>query len=186
MNNTTTNKPLTQEQSDFASKHYYLIENFLRIKGYPSDDFFDVVVFGFLRAVRRYTEREALQQNYKFKTIAFRCMRDDIYKHFQYQNRSMRKAEMCTYNEDSDVPYYADSVWEDFSQKHDADIAADTLSEILTPQQRQIAYLKGDGYCHRDIAAQTGLSFNCVKREVKAVRETIQNQAVELFELIAA
>ena len=184
--NCTTNKPLTQAQSDFATEHYHLIDKFLRIKGYPSDDFFDVVVFGFLRAVRRYSEREDLRQKYEFQTIAFRCMRDDIYKHYEYQNRAKRQGNTCLYDEDTHVPYYEDSVLDSVIQRCDAEIAAARLSEILTPQQRRVAYMKGDGRYHKEIAAKGGLTLYRVGREVKAARETIRNQAFDRLDLIAA
>jgi len=186
MNSTTTTKKLTPAQSDFAAEHYHLIDEFLRIKGYPSDDFFDVVVFGFLRAVRRYTEREDLRQEYKFKTIAFRCMRDDLFEHHQHESRAKRSAEICQYDEETHSPDTGDNVWECFIRKHDAETAISRLAEILTPMQRKVVHLKGDGYCYQEIAVQIGSTSYCVKREMKAARETVKNRAIDLYGLVAA
>ena len=69
-------QPLTQEESDFAAAHHNLIGRYLRRARLPEDDFYDVAVFGYLRAVRKYLARPELRQ-YKFSTIAYRAMSCD-------------------------------------------------------------------------------------------------------------
>ena len=55
------NLPLTEAESEFAAEHHSVIYGYLRKAGLPEDDFYDVVVFGYLRAVRKYLARPELQ-----------------------------------------------------------------------------------------------------------------------------
>lgn len=65
-------KKLTEKQRQFAADNHYVLENFLRYRGMPMDEFYDVVIFRFLKAVQQYDERKDLQK-YKFSTIAGVC-----------------------------------------------------------------------------------------------------------------
>ena len=56
------NLPLTEAEAEFAAEHYSIIHRYLRMAGLPENDFYDVVVFGYLRAVRKYLARPELQK----------------------------------------------------------------------------------------------------------------------------
>ena len=56
------NLPLTEAESEFAAEHHSVIYGYLRKAGLPEDDFYDVVVFGYLRAVRKYLARPELRK----------------------------------------------------------------------------------------------------------------------------
>ncbi len=60
---------LTDNQREFAAEHHELVINFLRRRRLDMNDFYDIVVFGYLSAVQQYDQRPELRQ-YKFKTIA--------------------------------------------------------------------------------------------------------------------
>ncbi len=60
---------LNERQRRFAEEHHGIIESFLRSRGLSIDEYYDVVVFRFLRAVKQYDERENLRK-YEFSTIA--------------------------------------------------------------------------------------------------------------------
>ena len=46
--------PLTKEQQTFATAHHNLVYKFLNENRLPEDEFYDVVIFGYLKAVRDY------------------------------------------------------------------------------------------------------------------------------------
>ena len=48
------NNYLTDTERLFAEERHALIYKFLNTNGLPEDEFYDVVAFGYLRAVRRY------------------------------------------------------------------------------------------------------------------------------------
>lgn len=78
--------PLTKEQQEFAAEHHGLVYKFLNDNHLPDDEFYDVVIFGYLKAVRDYFSREVLRQ-YSFATIAWRAMSRNLSNHFKTQAR---------------------------------------------------------------------------------------------------
>ena len=70
-------RPLTLEESRFASEHISIVYRYLRQQGLNSDEWFDVVIFRYLLAVKRWFALPDLQQ-YKFVTVAYKAMRSAV------------------------------------------------------------------------------------------------------------
>lgn len=83
--------PLTTEESIFAAQNHDLVYKFLRENGLSTDEFYDVVIFGFLRSVQRFF-REKKLQHYQFATIAWNCMKVDLINHSKAKMRQKHKA----------------------------------------------------------------------------------------------
>ena len=66
-------RPLTKEQRRFAEENHHLVFTFLNQKELPESVFYDVVIFGYLKAVQEYCEVLALHR-FKFSTLAFQRM----------------------------------------------------------------------------------------------------------------
>lgn len=79
---------LNEKQRVFAEEHHNIIEEFLNARKLPMDEFYDVVVFRFLNAVKQYDEREDLKQ-YAFATIAKNHMRSALGNHFKKERQRM-------------------------------------------------------------------------------------------------
>lgn len=82
--------PLTKEQQDFAAEHHGLVYKFLNDNHLPEDEFYDVVIFGYLKAVQDYFSREMLRQ-YSFSTIAWKIMYRNLSNYYLSQTRCKRK-----------------------------------------------------------------------------------------------
>ena len=63
---------LTPEQNQFACQHLSLVKVFL-FKNHLDQEFYDVVIFGYLDAVREYLENPELSR-FRFSSIAWRKM----------------------------------------------------------------------------------------------------------------
>lgn len=161
-------QPLTQEESDFAAAHHNLIGRYLRRARLPEDDFYDVAVFGYLRAVRKYLARPELWQ-YQFCTIAFRAMSCDVRHSREYWTRAKRNAAVYPLNEDVDTETLRDPV-----QEHmDNVISFHAAAGRLTPLQRRIAAFRADGYSNQEIAKLCSISYGAVKQEMEDARVRI-------------
>ena len=66
---------LNPEQQQFAEQNHQIVECFLSKKRLDADEFYDVVIFGYLLAVQEYLEKPRLS-DYAFSTIAWRNMND--------------------------------------------------------------------------------------------------------------
>ncbi len=81
-----TETKLTDRQREFASANYKVMEDFLKYRGLPMDEFYDVVVFRVLRAVKQYDEREDPKRN-SFSEIANNQMRAALSDYFARKER---------------------------------------------------------------------------------------------------
>lgn len=70
-------RPLTLEESRFASEHISIVYRYLRQQGLNSDEWFDVVIFRYLLSVKRYFALPELQK-LKFITVACSAMRSAV------------------------------------------------------------------------------------------------------------
>ncbi len=85
--------PLTKEQQAFATDHHGLVYKFLNENHLPEDEFYDVVVFAYLKAVKDYFNSPSAQK-FSFSTIATRQMKFRLYDYFRTQERRKRKQQM--------------------------------------------------------------------------------------------
>lgn len=72
-----TFRPLTAAEQHVAAQNLWVVESFLRQQRLPFDEWFDVVIFRYLRTVIRWFEEPALYQ-YEFSTIAWNAMRSAV------------------------------------------------------------------------------------------------------------
>lgn len=62
---------LTQLQKKFAEENLETVFHFLSHKGLPVEDYYDIVIFGYLQAVQEYDEDPALAR-LQFSTVAWK------------------------------------------------------------------------------------------------------------------
>lgn len=86
---------LTERQQKFAEEHHNVLEDFLKYRGLSFDEYYDVVVFRFLRAVKQYDENAKLRR-YSFKTIAGNHMRSALGNYFAQQKRQSRNIQFLS------------------------------------------------------------------------------------------
>ena len=129
------NLPLTEAESEFAAEHHSVIYGYLRKAGLPEDDFYDVVVFGYLRAVRKYLARPELRK-YSFSTIAYRAMSCDVHHSKEYWMRKKRRALVESLDEELHTRDLLDPV----SAAYENVLSFQELSGKLTQKQRHCAH----------------------------------------------
>lgn len=149
---------LTREQQTFAEDNHNLIYTFLRAKRLRPDDYYDVIVFGYLRAVQKYLLREDLRSQYEFSTIAWRAMECDLGKHYKAQSRPMRRAVTVSlesmFNK-SEWLMMADVIPDSdrLTDRLEAELLWDEIAMQLTDEQIEIIRMRANGYNNREIAA---------------------------------
>ena len=150
---------LTLEQQTFAENHHNLVCAFLHTKKLSQDDYYDVVIFGYLRAVQQYCVRADLRQKYSFSTIAWRKMTDDLYKYFKTQMRRSQIAVMVSLESPvrgSESMTMAEVVSgpDRTLEQLDASFLWEDISACLTREQADMLHQRADGYTTREIAAR--------------------------------
>lgn len=163
--------PLTKEQRDFAAERHALISTYLNTKGLPKDDFYDVVVFGYLNAVKEYLNKPSLQK-YSFSTIAWRKMDCALLNHYKSQNRPMRKGYTISLN----AVVYGDEILsleevlsgpDRLMAELEAQLMLHDLAAKVTRQQMDVVRRRSEGYCLREIAKEQHTTINHIKELLK-------------------
>ena len=165
--------PLTKEQQEFAAEHHGLVYKFLNDNHLPEDEFYDVVIFPYLKAVRDYCDKTSAQE-YSFSTIAIRQMRFRLYDYFRSQERRKRNAEILSIH----IGPYPDSVpleellpvQDDLMQEFEMKQLLHDLAGRVSRQQMNIVRMKGCGYGIREIASHEKLPMKRIKELLEEVR----------------
>lgn len=159
--------PLTSEERDFASENIKLVYGFLHSKSLSINDYFDIVVFGYLKAVQEYIKDEELKSRYAFSTIAFRLMKFSLCDYYTSCNRQKRNAPVVSMDTNKDdsmqtlndlLPNRRKNLLNSTTDK----LYVMELMSCMTEKEQRVVRLKADGYSHQEIAELCGLTPNGV------------------------
>lgn len=167
---------LTKEQQTFATAHHSLVYKFLNENRLPEDEFYDVVIFGYLKAVRDYFSDLTAQQ-FTFSTIANRRMKFCLFDYFRTQERRKRNMEVLSIH----VGLYPDGApLEDTIPAHDPimqqlemDLLLHELAGRVSKQQMDIVHLKQGGYGIREIARTQKVPMRRIKELLAEVHDVL-------------
>ena len=142
-----TLRPMTREEREFAEQNHGLVIDYLRCKRLPMDDFYDVVVFGYLSAVQQYFRNPPA--GVAFKAMAFRAMKDSILRDGEYHTRAKRCGVTVGLND-------AGSTLLDPKQDTERQVESKALLEqvvnVATPKEAKIISFLMDGFALREAA----------------------------------
>lgn len=166
--------PLTKEQQDFATEHHGLVYKFLNDNHLPEDEFYDVVIFSYLKSVQDFSLRESLRA-YSFSTIAWKYMSRSLSNYFKGQSRQKRHAEIISLQLE---PYSGSraldellSVQEDVPmQDLEISFLLHDLAGRISKQQMDVVRLKNSGYGIREISRSQKLPMKRIKEMLEEVR----------------
>lgn len=99
-----TLSPLTEQEKKFAEQNHDLVYNFLHKRGYSIEEYYSVVIPGYLKAVRVYHRREDIRNKYAFPFISQQYMRAEIKDYFRIQDAQKRKPVEVIISLDTDCP----------------------------------------------------------------------------------
>jgi len=165
---------LTEAQRDFAEKNHDLVHRYLRMKGLREDDYYDIAVFGYLRAAQIYDQRPELQK-YSFQTIAFKRMYAALWNHFRNLRTAKRSADVLSLN----APGMGGL---DLAEHFTADAPAvyeyaearerwEAVRAAATPKQMQALDMRARGYTSREIGRVYHLSPSSVSGRICRLRK---------------
>lgn len=174
--------PLTPEQSSFAAENHSLIYKFLREKHLPADDFYDVIVFGYLRSVQRYFTQPELMQ-YSFGTIAWKGMEGELLNHNRIQRSKKHSATIISLHSN---PYpntlYAQDILmssDELMLELETRLLLHDLAKQVSAQQMNAVHLKAKGYNESDIAKTQNTTIPKVKELLAEVHKILTDLCSE-------
>ena len=164
------NTPMSSAQQLFAEEHHNLVYAFLKEKKLPEDEYYDVVIFGYLQAVMDYTAQGDASR-FSFATIAWRKMESRLADHFRHQASVKRSAPTISLNavlEDTGL-----SLSEMLSATDESFLNMETglmfqdRGRQMTRRDRNVLRLKADGDGTREIARRENTTVHMVRNILK-------------------
>ena len=140
-------RPMTQEEREFAEQNHDLVTDFLRYKHLPMNDFYDVVIFGYLSAVQQYFRNPPA--GVKFKAMAFRAMKDSVLRDSEYNIRAKRCGVIMGLDHVSST--LADSKQE-IERRIEGKVLLEQVASVATPREAKIIRLLVDGFALHEAA----------------------------------
>ena len=172
--------PLTPEESVFAAEQHRLIFSFLDRNGLAERDYYDVVAFGFLKAVQRY-HRDPKLQRYAFSTIAWRSMKSSM--NLELRSSGTKKRSAQTISLEDPMPNGDKLTVETWLSMEDKALLAFETAQLIqelgkrvSKEQMEIIRMRIAGYSMRLIAKALGMTV----REVSATLAGLFNVVMDV------
>ncbi len=170
-------RPLTKEQQRFAEENHHLVYAFLNEKELSESMFYDVVIFGYLKAVQEYCEVLSLHR-FKFSTLAWRRMRSSLSNYYKYLARPKRNAPVVSFDE---LIGSEDGLcWQDIISRPDermlqfeTDLLLHALAYRLPRREMRIIRMKVRGDRMHDIAKQERMTFRDINKVLQDSYPTV-------------
>lgn len=172
-------QPLTETERKFAEDNHNLVYGFLHRYNYSIEEYYNIVIFGFLKAVEIYNRRKDLQEKYAFPFIAWQYMRSEIGNHVRTENSQKRKPTEKIISLDAEyveMENLHNTVGENSAEDDVLDKELlDNIMENLSDLQRKIAQLKIHGYSNKETYLNVGMQPSTYYKEMKRIRAVVEN-----------
>lgn len=142
-------RPMTQEEREFAEQKHDLVIDFLRCKRLPMDDYYDVVIFGYLSAVQQYFRNPPA--GVKFKAMAFRAMKDSVLRDGEYNVRAKRCGVTVSLDA-ADRHSTIQDTKQNTARQAEGKALLEQAASVATPKEAKIIRLLVDGFALHEAA----------------------------------
>ena len=136
---------MTQEEREFAEQKHDLVVEFLYRRHLPMNDYYDIVIFGYLSAVQQYFRDPPA--GVEFKAMAFRAMKDSILREGEYHARAKR----CGITVGLDDAELTDHR-QDTEQQIEGKALLEQAAKVATPKEAKIIGFLLDGFALHEAA----------------------------------
>ena len=167
-------RPMTQEEREFAEQKHDLVVEFLRRRHLPMNDYYDIVIFGYLSAVQQYFRDPPI--GVEFRAMAFRAMKDSILRESEYHARAKR----CGYTVSLDTEGYHSTIpdqKQDVERQTERKALLEQAAKVATPRENKIIELLVDGFALHEAARflkiPRAAAISCMENFCGRARATI-------------
>lgn len=157
-------KPFTEEEKMLAENNHDLVYQFLKSHNYSMEDYYNTVVFGYLKGIQKYCRYVGNNTENNLDGICWNCMRSEIKSHFKMETAKKRQpAEIII----KKIPSAEEEVLVTEILK--------SVMENLTVRQQNIIALKLLGYSNAEICLMMEISKSSFYRELENIRQMISD-----------
>lgn len=169
--------PLTPEQGVFAAENHNLVFKFLNAYRLDEAEFYDLVVFGYLRSVVRYFTEPALRK-FAFSTIAWQHMRGELANHKRKLTYRLSEDDIISLSllaeDETAQNELLETTQNLIMAKMKGDLLLYDLAKVASRQQMEVLRLKSDGYNARDISNRQKIPVKQIQSLLKEAQELLR------------
>lgn len=140
---------MATEEREFAEQNHGLVTEFIRKKCLPMNDFYDIVIFGYLSAVQQYFRDPPA--GVEFRAMAFRAMKDSVLRDSEYRARAKRSGVTVSLDGMSGHDIISDSR-QDTARQVEGKALLEQAARVATPRESKIINLLIDGFALHEAA----------------------------------
>lgn len=172
-------EPLSIEEKKLATINHSLVYSFLHRHNYAIEDFYNVVIFGYLRSIQVYNRRKDIQKKYQLAFIAEQYMRAEIANYFRKESSTKRKLTESVLSLDANYTE-TDNLYNLVGSKS-AEVEvleSERFAELLeqfSNQQKDILKLKLEGYNNKEIYLLLEMPSSTFYLELKRIKKVLAN-----------
>ena len=174
-----TDRPLTKEEKIFAEKNHNLIYGFLHKRGYSIEEYYQIAVFGFLKAVEIYHRKPDIAEKYDFPYVAWQYMRAEINDHVKKEKANKRKSTENIISldaESDDLENLYNTIGGKLAETSLMEnVAIYEVMEKLSEIQQKIAMYKMDGFSNKEICILLEIPSSSFYMEMKRIKSILEN-----------
>lgn len=174
--------PLTPEQKIYAAEHHDLVYRYLNQNHLPEDDYYDVIIFGYLKAVRDYLTRTDLQ-TYSFVTISWKAMTQSLANYYKSLKCQKRNAEIVNIHvglHEDNIPLDENFMATDkLMEQLEVKLLLHDLARRTSKEQMDMVRMKSSGYGIQDIARRQNVTTRRVRKLLEEVRSILTEMCYE-------
>ena len=160
---------LTQKESAIAAENHYLINQFLKANNLPEDDYYDIVVFGYLKAVRNFSRKENLSlRTEAMKEMNAACVKFERAYESDITLHSLQEVIDGIGILEENIASVKNTVNEVLER-----IQYETLSKDFDRLQMQIAEMLVAGYPKREIANVLGINMKTLTDKITGMQNIL-------------
>lgn len=144
-----TIRVMTAEEQQFAEYNHDLVLEFLRRKKLPAEDFYDIIIFGYLSAIQQYLRNPPA--GVPFRAMAFRAMKDSVLRDREYNTRAKRHGYVIGFDGLDNHDALVDPRQDTQRQVEDKALL-EQAAKAATPEEAPIIRLLVDGFALNEAA----------------------------------
>lgn len=167
-------QPLNDVEKRLSEEHHGLVYSFLHRHGYSIEEFYNIAIFGYLKAIQTYNRREDLRKKYQLAFICERYMSVEIGNHFRVQNAQKRKPTETIISLDANYTE-TDNLYNLVGGKSVEDelMESELLEELLenlSEVQRDILKLKLEGLSNKEVHLSLEIPTSTYYKELDRIK----------------
>ena len=168
--------PLTEQEKRTAENNHDIVYAFLHGNKLSIEEYYNVVIFGYLKAVQDYHRNESLREKYTLGCLAWLYMSSDVMDHFKMENAKKRKPEHGTVSIDEEQ---TENILHNRSGKSTEESVMERelincILENLSDIQRKIVGMKSEGYAPKEIFLILEMPSSSYYREIERIRAVVE------------